>query len=180
MNKSIEFSDDKYFKPKDYLGFDREKLKDVVGELNTLLSNYTVYYQNLRNFHWNISGENFFDLHAQFEALYNDARLKIDEIAERILTLRHRPLSRLSDYLEVADVEEASLIEEDREMILTTLDNHRILISNMRRVIDKADKITDEGTIDMIGGFLEAIEKKSWMLDAWATHKLKRQKELVS
>ena len=180
MNKPSEFTDSKYYKPKDYLGYDRDKLKDVVGELNKLLSNYTVYYQNLRNFHWNIAGENFFDLHAQFEGLYNDARLKIDEIAERILTLRHRPLSRMSDYLEIADIEEATLIDEDRKMILTTLDNHRILISNMRRVIEAADEITDEGTIDMIGGFLEAIEKKSWMLDAWATHKLQPKAEPVS
>lgn len=155
-----------------YLGFDKKKVTPVVNSLNTLLCNYHVYYQNLRNFHWNIQGENFFDLHNQFEALYNDARLKIDEVAERILTLRHRPLSRLTDYLNKAEVEEATYIDNDRKMVLTILENHRILISNLREVIQIAGEAEDEGTIDMAGSFLENLEKKSWMMDAWATRKL--------
>ncbi len=155
-----------------YLGFKKEKVTPVVSELNTLLSNYHVYYQNLRNFHWNIQGQNFFDLHNQFEALYNDARLKIDEIAERILTLRHRPLSRLTDYLTISKIPEATLVEDDRKMVLTILQNHQILISNLRKVIKLASEAEDEGTIDMVGSFLENLEKKSWMLDAWATKKL--------
>ncbi len=150
-----------------YLGFRNEEIKPVVNELNKLLSNYHIYYQNLRNFHWNIKGENFFDLHNQFEELYNDARLKIDEIAERILTLRHRPISRFSEYLEVGSVVESEMLEQDREMVLTILENHQILIENLRSVIERAGKVNDEGTIDMAGSFLENLEKKSWMLDAW-------------
>lgn len=151
-----------------YLGFKNEDIRPVVNELNKLLSNYHIYYQNLRNFHWNIKGENFFDLHNQFEELYNDARLKIDEIAERILTLRHQPISRFSEYLEVGNIEESRMLVEDREMVLTILDNHQILIQNLRAVIESAGKVDDEGTIDMAGSFLENLEKKSWMLDAWA------------
>ncbi len=151
-----------------YLGFKNEDIRPVVNELNKLLSNYHIYYQNLRNFHWNIKGENFFDLHNQFEELYNDARLKIDEIAERILTLRHQPISRFSEYLEVGNIEESRMLAEDREMVLTILDNHQILIQNLRAVIESAGKVDDEGTIDMAGSFLENLEKKSWMLDAWA------------
>lgn len=155
-----------------YLGFDKAKVTPVVSKLNTLLCNYHVYYQNLRNFHWNIQGQNFFELHNQFENLYNDARLKIDEIAERILTLRHRPLSRLTDYLTISTIPEATLVEEDRKMVLTILENHQTLIANLREVIKLASEADDEGTIDMAGSFLENLEKKSWMLDAWATIKL--------
>lgn len=155
----------------DYLGFNEKKIVDTVTALNDFLASYHVYYQNLRNFHWNVKGENFFDLHNQFEGLYNDARLKIDEIAERILTLRHRPISRLSDYLVISKVKEAPLLEYDREMVETILENHKVLISQMRRIIEKAEEAGDEGTIDMIGGFLENLEKKSWMLDAWVTRK---------
>jgi len=155
-----------------YLGINKQKVTPVVSELNNLLCNYHVYYQNLRNFHWNIQGENFFDLHNKFEELYNDARLKIDEIAERILTLRHRPLSRLTDYLAIAKIPEATLIAEDRKMVLIILENHQMLIENLRNVIKTAGKVEDEGTIDMAGSFLENLEKISWMLDAWATRKL--------
>ncbi|MEM1122797.1 MAG: ferritin-like domain-containing protein, partial [Bacteroidota bacterium] len=113
------------------------------------------------------SSENFAGFGNQFEGLYNDARLKIDEIAERILTLRHRPISTLSAYLETAQVEENHGKLSDREMVSALLGNHKILIENFRKVIKSADDANDEGTIDMIGGFLENIEKSSWMLDAW-------------
>lgn len=150
-----------------YLGMDKDKVEGTVNELNTLLSNYHLYYQNLRNFHWNIQGENFLDLHEKFEELYDDARVKIDEIAERILTLRMRPVSQFSSYLDRAEVSEAGKVEEDLEMVNITLENHRIIIENMRRVIKAADAVSDEGTIDMVGGFLSNLEKVSWMLDAW-------------
>lgn len=159
-----------------YLGIEKKKLSNTVKELNQLLANYHIYYQNLRNFHWNIEGENFFDLHDKFEELYNDAREKIDEIAERILILRAHPLSQYSDYLSTANVEEAGTVVSDRRMVEVVLKNHAIIIKNMRQVLNAADDSQDEGTIDMIGSFLENIEKKSWMLDAW----LVRQAEPVA
>jgi len=156
-----------------YLGLDRKEVAKTVDQLNDLLSNYHVYYQNLRNFHWNVDGENFLDLHDQFEELYDDAREKIDEIAERILTLRLRPVSTMSTYLSRADVKESEIVEDEREMVEVILENHRLIIDNMRKVIRAADAVEDEGTIDMVGGFLAELEKASWMLDAWRARKHK-------
>lgn len=150
-----------------YLGMDETKVKATVAELNTLLANYHLYYQNLRNFHWNIQGQNFLDLHEKFEQLYDDARLKIDAVAERILTLRMHPVSLFSEYLDRSEVKEAGKVLADIEMVDTILENHKILIENMRRTIAAADKVGDEGTIDMVAGFLSNLEKVSWMLDAW-------------
>ena len=82
-----------------YLNLDKEKTQNTVNELNILLADYHLYYQKLRNFHWNIVGKNFFDLHEKFEVMYDDAKMKVDEIAERILTLRYQPVSNYSDYL---------------------------------------------------------------------------------
>ncbi|MCI5081322.1 MAG: DNA starvation/stationary phase protection protein [Saprospiraceae bacterium] len=154
-----------------YLGLNSEKVGVTVAELNTLLANYHIYYQNLRNFHWNVEGENFFDLHEKFEELYDDALIKIDEIAERVLTLRHRPISRFSDYIAEAEIDESPVFKEDSKMVAAILSNHRAIIKSMRRVIDVAGKAEDEGTIDLIGSALENIEKKSWMLDAWLAKK---------
>ncbi len=154
-----------------YLGIHKDNLAPVVSELNTLLANYQVYYQNLRSFHWHIEGQNFFELHEIFEDLYNDAKVKIDEIAERVLTLRHYPMSNLADYLDHSDIRESRSLVADDEMIKVTLENHQKIIQAMRRVIDAADAAGDEGTIDMVGGFLADIEKRSWMLDAWRSKK---------
>lgn len=151
-----------------YLNINDEKLMPTVVELNTLLAEYHIYYQNLRNFHWNVLGENFFDLHNKFEELYNDARVKIDEIAERILTLRYHPMSNLKDYLETATIEEVSSKLTDKEMVLTILDNHAILLKQMTKVVEKADTANDEGTIDLIGAYIRELEKSSWMLDAFS------------
>lgn len=152
-----------------YLGLSRKEMAKTADLLNDLLSNYHIYYQNLRNYHWNVEGKAFFDLHEQFEALYDDAKLKIDEIAERILTLRLQPVSKMSAYLERTEIKEAEITTNEMAMAETVLDNHRALIANMREVIRAAGKVEDEGTIDMIGGFLGDLEKASWMLDAWHT-----------
>lgn len=154
-----------------YLGIQPEQLTNTTKELNTLLASYHIYYQNLRNFHWNIEGENFFELHEKFEELYMDARDQIDQIAERVLTLRSHPLSRLSDYLTTSKVQEANILSEDRAMVITLLENHKTLIEQMRGILKVAGEAKDEGTIDLISSFLESLEKKSWMLDAWTTRK---------
>jgi starvation-inducible DNA-binding protein len=159
-----------------YLNINEEKLLPVVMELNSLLADYHIYYQKLRNFHWNILGQNFFDLHEKFEELYVDARTKIDEIAERILTLRYHPMSNYSEYLESSSIEESTLSLSDREMVDEILKAHGILLKQMGTVIRKAESVHDEGTIDLIGAYIRELEKTSWMLDAWNKNKSEKLK----
>lgn len=150
-----------------YLGLDAKETSNTVQELNVLLADYHLYYQKLRNYHWNVIGKNFFDLHEKFEELYDDAKIKIDEIAERILTLRYQPTSNLSDYLEKSNIKESKSDLSDLQMIKNLLDDHGILLKQMRNVVEVADKGGDEGTIDLIGAYIRELEKTSWMLDAW-------------
>ncbi len=150
-----------------YLGLDSNKTKKTVEELNILLADYHLYYQKLRNFHWNIIGKNFFDLHEKFEELYDDAKLKVDEIAERILTLRFQPVSNLSDYLENSNLKESPSDLEDSKMIEILLKDHGLLLKQMRKIVKTADEVGDEGTIDLIAAYIRELEKTSWMLDAW-------------
>lgn len=144
-----------------------ESTKKTVSELNTLLADYQLYYQKLRNYHWNVVGRNFFDLHIKFEEMYDDAKLKIDEIAERILTLRKSPISNLSDYLKLSNLEESPSNINDVAMVKNLLDDHGKIIKQMRQVVSVADKSGDEGTIDLVGAYIRELEKTSWMLDAW-------------
>lgn len=151
-----------------YLNLNKEKTTETAKELNILLADYHLYYQKLRNFHWNIVGKNFFDLHEKFEEMYDDAKLKVDEIAERILTLRFQPVSNYTDYLEMSNLKESPSRTEDAKMVKILLEDHGKILTQMRKVIEKADKAEDEGTIDMIGAYIADVEKISWMLDAWS------------
>lgn len=151
----------------EYLTMKEKDLTPVVAELNRLLAEYSVYYQKLRSFHWNVLGENFFDLHEQYEELYSDARTKIDEIAERILTLRYHPVSRLEKYIELAEIKEINPIISDRDMVKETLKDHRIILKQMNSVMESAEAAKDEGTLDIMGSYIADLEKASWMLDAW-------------
>ena len=163
-----------------YLNMQDEKVLPVVVELNTLLSDYNLYYQKLRTFHWNILGKNFFDLHEKFEAMYNEAKLKVDEIAERILTLRHHSVSKFSDYLKISSLSEASSMITDQEMIDELLNDHKTMLSQMKQVLTKAEDAEDEGTIDLIGAYIRELEKSSWMLNAWSKNTSDQLKEVVT
>ena len=150
-----------------YLNIKENNTHATVVELNILLADYHIYYQNLRNFHWNVLGENFFQLHEKFEELYTDARTKIDEIAERILTLRYHPISNLKEYLNISSIKEAGSEKTDKEMVSIILENHTTLLKQMSKVVAEADKVGDEGTIDLIGAYIRELEKNSWMLNAF-------------
>ncbi len=112
-------------------------------------------------------GKNFFDLHVKFEELYEDAKTKVDDIAERVLTLRFQPTSNLSEYLEISNIKESPSNISDSDMIKTLLKDHGILLIQLRKVSAIAEKGGDDGTIDLMGGYIRELEKTSWMLDAW-------------
>jgi len=150
-----------------YLNFNTTKAKSTAKELNVLLADYHLYYQKLRNFHWNVIGHNFFDLHVKFEEMYDDAVLKIDEIAERVLTLRFQPTSNYSEYLQMSSIKEAKSEIKDVEMVNQLIEDHGLLLKQMSKVVDVAGDAEDEGTIDLIGAYIRELETTSWMLDAW-------------
>jgi starvation-inducible DNA-binding protein len=104
--------------------------------------------------------------------MYDDAKIKIDEIAERILTLKNTPVSNLSEYLKITNIEESPSELGDMKMVDILLNDHGTIISQMRKVAEKAGEADDEGTIDLIGAYIRELEKTSWMLDVW-TKKLR-------
>ncbi|QNJ98962.1 Dps family protein [Constantimarinum furrinae] len=151
-----------------YLNLKKSETAQVAKELNVLLADYHLYYQKLRNFHWNVVGKNFFDLHIKFEDMYEDAKLKVDEIAERILTLRYQPVSNFSEYLKMSNLKESPSDIKDVEMVKALLSDHGDILKQMTKVIEQAEAVGDEGTIDLLGSYVADLEKISWMLDAWS------------
>jgi len=149
------------------LGFPTEQTNILVEELNVLLANFQVYYQNLRGIHWNIRGRRFFELHLKFEELYNDSQIKVDLIAERILTLGGVPLHTFQDYLDKKEIVIGKNISKDTDAVNIIVTSLSILLKLERSILIKASEISDEGTNSMISDFIQEQEKTLWMLDAW-------------
>ena len=152
---------------KNSIGISVEKANELSVKLNELLSNFQVYYQNLRGLHWNIKGKRFFDLHLKFEEFYNDAQIKIDLIAERILTLGGKPLHTFQDYLSKSTIEIGKNISNDEKAIQLIVNSIQKLLILEREILSLSSEINDEGTSSMVSDFIAEQEKSNWMLRSW-------------
>lgn len=153
------------------IGLDSAKADALARGLNDLLANYQIFYMNARGFHWNIKGEKFFELHLKFEELYNDALVKIDEIAERILTLGYHPLHSYSDYITLSEVKERKDISAGDEAVELVLKGFSILITKERDLLKMSAEADDEGTNALMSDYIREQEKLVWMYSAYLNKK---------
>lgn len=139
-------------------------MKSTIEKLNVLLATYQVYYQNLRGFHWNVVGRDFFELHAQFELLYNEAALAADEIAERILALGGKPLHTYEDFLSYSRIASSETTSDGPGAVEKTSSN----ISAINDVIGELRKTDiDQVTESSLDDYAKANEKHIWMFRAY-------------
>jgi len=149
------------------IGLSAEKSQELSEDLNALLANFQTYYQNLRGIHWNIKGKRFFDLHVKFEELYNDANMKVDLIAERVLTLGGVPQHTFQDYTENSTVPVGKNITKDEDAIRLIVDSLAELLILERKILASSGDSDDEGTNSMMSDFITEQEKTVWMMKAW-------------
>jgi len=154
-----------------HIGLDKEKSKELAGRLNQLLAAYSVFYQNTRGYHWNIQGDKFFELHQKFQDLYNDLLLKIDEVAERILTLGYRPDHRYSTYLKESRIQESQPVADGTAAVTEVLEAHKHIITMQRDILALASEINDEGTSALMSDYIRQQEKNVWMYSAFLSRK---------
>jgi starvation-inducible DNA-binding protein len=152
---------------KNIIGLDPAKSKELSEKLNLLLANYQVYYINLRGFHWNITGDNFFTLHVKFEQLYTDVALKIDEVAERVRTLGNIPMHSFTDYLQNSEIKEVKNVSNGKDAVQYILNGLGTLIKTQRELLDMSDETGDEGTNSMMSDYIREQEKIVWMYTAF-------------
>ncbi len=150
------------------LGYTKLETAEIVDSLNDLLANYSVHYQKLRNFHWNVKGQDFFDIHEKFEEQYNAAKVAIDDIAERIRVFGQTPLSTMQDYIKNSEIKETGSDFTGLEMIREIIKDYEILLESMFRIIEIAIDHGDIGTEVLIKDFVYKTEKNHWMLTAFA------------
>lgn len=136
------------------IGLDEKKSQQLAEKLNLLLANYSIFYQNTRGYHWNIKGDKFFELHLKFEELYNDLLLKIDEIAERILTLGHTPNHRYSDYKSVSEIKESKQVSDGKKAVTDILKSFKSIITLQRQLLSLSADANDEGTNALMSDYI--------------------------
>lgn len=153
------------------IGLDTLKAEELAEKLNTLLANYSVFYQNTRGYHWNIRGEKFFELHLKFEELYNDLFIKIDEIAERILTLGSTPQHNYSDYKKTSKIVESNEVSNGITAVNDILNSFKIIIPLQREILILSAEAGDEGTNSLMSDYIRAQEKLVWMYSAFVNQK---------
>ena len=152
---------------KSVLGLDKAKSANLVYSLNGLLAIFQIYYQNLRGLHWNIKGKSFFELHVKFEEFYTDSQVKVDDIAERILTLQGKPLHTFTDYIKRAFVPVGKNISNDVEGVELVVNSLSELLKIEREILNTSDEANDEGTNFTMSNFIAEQEKTIWMLSSW-------------
>ncbi len=148
------------------IGIADDMRRGVVELLSTLLADEYVLYTKTRNYHWNVVGMQFNDLHKFFEAQYEALDEVIDEVAERARSLGGRALGTLAEFAERTRLkEEPKKTPEAKQMLANLLADHETLVRELRADLQTAmDKFGDAGTSDFLTGLMEKHEKTAWML----------------
>jgi starvation-inducible DNA-binding protein len=148
------------------IGIPDDHREKVVAILNTLLADEFLLYTKTRNYHWNVTGPQFNDLHKFFESLYEALDEVIDEVAERARALDGRAFGTLEEFRAKARLgEKPGPAPAARDMLATLLADHEALARSLRADIETVtDRHRDVGTADFLTGLLEKHEKTAWML----------------
>lgn len=149
------------------IGLNQEKTVELSSQLNDLLANYQIFYMNVRGFHWNIKGNKFFELHVKFEELYTDLQIKIDEIAERVLTLGQTPTHSFSTYLAESKIAPVTDVTDSESTVSSVLDSFKTVIIKQRALLLASGEADDEGTNALMSDYISEQEKLVWMYSAY-------------
>lgn len=149
------------------IGLPQDYSQKAGDKLNKLLAAYQVLYINTRGYHWNIKGDKFFELHVKFEELYTDFQVKIDELAERVLTLGFTPTHSYTQYLKDSAVNESQNVSDGRRAVAEVLEAFRSIIALQREVLALSGEAGDEGTNALMSDYIREQEKLVWMYSAF-------------
>lgn len=140
-------------------------MEDLVKNLNCLLSDLSIFYRKLQNYHWNVSGKNFFIMHAKLEEYYDEINEQIDEIAEHILMLNHEPLGSMKDYLNNTCIAEAKNEKIDEcEVIKNIIIDYNTLLKKVTEIKENADSKKNYSTSSLMDNYISLYMKNIWML----------------
>lgn len=132
--------------------------------LSHLLSNTYVLYVKTQNFHWNVTGPRFHQLHIFFEEQYQALATSIDDIAERVRMLGQKPPSTMSEFLHISTINESPDFYSENEMLKILEADHQHLVQSIKNWIREVQQVNDEGTVDLLIERLRYHDKVAWMI----------------
>lgn len=148
------------------IGINQQDRENVANNLKKLLADsYTLYLQT-HNFHWNVTGSQFRELHLMFEEHYNELALAVDEIAERIRTLGVAAPGTYRAFAELSGIEEVEGVPEAKEMLKILNHSHELVVRTCREALKVAQEADDESSAALISDRMRVHEKTAWMLRA--------------
>jgi starvation-inducible DNA-binding protein len=140
----------------------------VAEELNKLLADEVLLYIQIRNYHWNIEGKNFNEMHVFFEKQFTELDEIMDALAERIRMIGHYTEARMVDYLKLTHLLEPQYTNDQDMQLKNALASQETIIRNLRKLISLFDeKYKDIGSSDFVTQLLGKHEKMAWMIRAY-------------
>ncbi|WP_174734596.1 Dps family protein [Mesobacillus harenae] len=140
---------------------------ELTNSVNKQIANWSVLYIKLHNYHWYVTGPEFFTLHSKFEEFYGEAALYIDELAERLLALGDKPVATMAGCLEISSVKESNGEETTAEMVQQITKDYSQIIKELKRGIELAEAANDDATADLLLSIHSNLEKHVWMLSSY-------------
>jgi starvation-inducible DNA-binding protein len=150
------------------IGVTEKNLQAIALELNKVLADEFILYAKTRNYHWNVEGSNFIELHKFYESQFEQLDEIVDDVAERIRTIGHYAEARLKDYVQLTHLEEQEYTNKQSEQMKNLLEDHESIIQNLRKLVTLfADKYKDFGSSDFLTGLMERHEKMAWFIRSY-------------
>lgn len=146
------------------IGIQKKDLDQSIKSLTIVLANENLLYIKTRNFHWNVMGPSFMEIHKLFEDQYNDLAFMIDEVAERIKKLGGHAIGTMKEFLSETTLTEVTNSNDRDEMIAKLLADHETMIREIREFVTSLDESNDYGTVDFLTGLIMKHETHAWML----------------
>ena len=146
------------------IGISKENREKIAKGLSRVLADSYMVYLKTHNYHWNVTGELFHSLHAQFEEQYTELAEAIDEIAERIRSLGYRAPGSFREYAEITAIKEDTDQPKALEMVRRLAVDNETILRTAREVLPACDEADDEASIDLLTQRLHVHSKTAWML----------------
>ncbi len=144
---------------------EKDRVKVAEGLKHLLADSYTLYLQT-HNFHWNVTGPQFAELHVMFEEHYTELATAVDEIAERIRTLDVAAPGTYKEFAKLSSIEEVDGVPAANEMVDLLKSGHEKVVKTCRTVLNVAQDADDESTLALVSDRMRIHEKTAWMLRA--------------